>query len=252
MIRAIHLSNDRKRDAQVAFDAQAVSSALRRVLPSGEAPSTIRLVKATADTDRFLAETEDKIALAQSVAEKDPDVNLEITGRILRRTRRIFVDKDYRIVYHVNLFQIVYNPDGTCRERRELAKVPGNINQPTPLRWTGKLYPRQEALRRFAFTRNYQLRHVNGATFDFLYDMARELAEKDAMVLIGAGKKGSDPVLLSRGGQPYRAFLEGRVEGEKYCLLLHLSDIELRNLPDTEATPSAQKNNRSCNSSTTG
>jgi len=29
-------------------------------------------------------------------------------------------------------------------------------------------------------------------------------------------------------GSPYRGFLEGRVDGERYILLLHLSNMELK------------------------
>lgn len=230
MIRAIHLSNDRRRDAQVAFDAQTVAGSVRRVLPSGEEPVSVRLVKTTAAMNRCLREHYDPQQLIEALVEGDPDVDMEVTGRKLRRTRRIFVDKDYEIVYHVNLFQAVFAPDGTERERRELEKVPGNVNRPIPLRWTGRMFPRAEALRRFVFTRSYQVRHVNGATFDFLYDMAAQLDRADAMVMLGAGPKGNDPILLSRGGQPYRAFLEGRIAGERYCLILHLTDIELKGL----------------------
>lgn len=232
MIRAIHLSNDRRRDAEVAFDAQPVASASRRVLPSGEEPVSVRLVKTTAAINRTLSDHYDARQLIDALVGGDPDVDMEVTGRKLRRTRRIFVDKNYRIAYHVNLFQVIFNPDGTEREWRELERVPGNVNRPVPLRWTGRMFPRMEALRRFVFTRSYQIRHVNGATFDFLYDMAAQLHRANAMVVIGAGAKGTDPILLSRGGQPYRAFLEGRVAGEKYCLILHLTDIELKNLQD--------------------
>lgn len=228
MIRAIHLSNDRRRDALVVFDAEPVASTIRRVLPSGEEPAGVRLVKTTASMNRCLRENYDAQQLTEALVSGDPDVDMELTGRKLRRTRRIFVDSDYRIVYHVNLFQVVVNPDGTERERRELAKVPGNVNLPMPLRWTGRMFPRSEALRRFVFTRNYQLRHVNGATFDFLYNMAEQLARADAMVMIGAGAKGMDPIVMSRGGQPYRAFLEGRVDADRYCLILHLTDVELK------------------------
>lgn len=232
MIRAIHISNDRRRDARVAFDARPVVSTLRRVLPSGEEPVGVRVVKFTGAMNRCLREDYDTQELARALSDEDPDVDMEVTGRILHRTRRLFVDGEYGIVYHVNLFQVIRNPDGTERARRELAKVPGNVNGRIPLRWTGRMFPRSEALRRFVFTRNYQLRHVDGATFDLLYDMARELAGKDAMVLVGAGAKGSDPILLSRGGQPYRGLLEGRIEGGKYCLILHLTDIELKGLQE--------------------
>lgn len=234
MIRLIHISNDRKRDAQVVFDARREPSSLRRVLPSGEEPVNVRLVKVTAETDRCLSESYGPEQMIEALAGGDPDVDTEVTGRKLRRTRRLFVDRDYRIVYHVNLFQVVRNPDGSERMRRELAKLPGNVNGRVPLRWTGRMFPRCEALRRFVFTRNYQLRHVDGATFDFLYDMAQELDRADAMVMLGAGAKGNDPILLSRGGQPYRGFLEGRIDGDRYCLILHLSDIELKGAPADE------------------
>lgn len=232
MIRAIHISNDRRRDAQVAFDVERVGSSLRRVLPSGEEPVAVRLVKATVAMNCACSEAFEVQEPAQVLIDGDPDVDIEVTGRKLRRTHRVFVDKTYRIAYHVNLFRVVYNPDGTERERKELNKTSGNVNQSIPLRWTGRLFAKGDMLRSFVFTRSYQLRHVNGATFDFLYDMARQLADADAMVLVGAGKRGTDPILLSRGGQPYRGFLEGRIEGEKYCLILHLSDIELKGLND--------------------
>lgn len=235
MIRAIHISDDRKRDAQVAFDARPAPDTLRRVLPSGEEPLSVRLVKTTSAMNRCLYEHSDLQQLAQRIVNGDPDVDMEVTGRKLLRTRRVFVDRNYEIVYHVNLFQVVMNPDGTERERRELAKTASNVNQQMPLRWTGRMFPREEALRRFVFTRNYQLRHVNGATFDFLYNMARQLAAADAMVMIGAGKRGASPILLNRGGQPYRGFLEGRTDGEKYCLILHLTDIELKGLETVDS-----------------
>lgn len=57
------------------------------------------------------------------------------------------------IVYHVNLFRVVVNPDGTKRERRELAKVPGNVNLPMPLRWTERMFPRVKTNRRNASPR---------------------------------------------------------------------------------------------------
>ena len=47
-------------------------------------------------------------------------------------------------------------------------------------------------------------------------------------MLVGAGPKGNQPLILTRGGQQYRGFLEGRTEGEKYCLILHLSNMELK------------------------
>ena len=58
--------------------------------------------------------------------------------------------------------------------------------------------------------------------------MAKELHDESVMVLIGAGKTGKDPLIFQANGMPYRGFLEGRVDGKKYQLLLHLSNMELK------------------------
>ena len=49
------------------------------------------------------------------------------------------------------------------------------------------------------------------------------------------GSKGRDPLIFQENGSPYRGFLEGRVDGQKYKLLLHLSNLELR-APGAAAT----------------
>ncbi len=44
---------------------------------------------------------------------------------------------------------------------------------------------------------------------------------------VGAGPGGRDPIILERNGLPYRGFLEGRVRGDHYLLVLHLTHLEL-------------------------
>jgi hypothetical protein len=58
--------------------------------------------------------------------------------------------------------------------------------------------------------------------------MASELAQEKVVMLVGAGPKGVDPLVFQANGRPCRGFLEGRVEGERYQLMLHLSDMELK------------------------
>lgn len=53
-------------------------------------------------------------------------------------------------------------------------------------------------------------------------------------MLVGAGKGGKDPLVFRRGSVPYRGFLEGRVQGDRYALLLYLSNAE-RKRPDSVA-----------------
>ena len=88
--------------------------------------------------------------------------------------------------------------------------------------------PKDRIMRMFVFKKSYQVQHVNGLTFDFLYDMAKKLADANAMMLLGGGDKGVGPVVMSNGGTPYRAFLEGRVQGDSYALILRLTNMELK------------------------
>ena len=49
-----------------------------------------------------------------------------------------------------------------------------------------------------------------------------------SVMLLGAGPKSNQPLILRRGSTPYRGFLEGRTQGDKYCLILHFSNLELK------------------------
>lgn len=235
-MRGIHIANEKRRDAEVAFESQTVKSNVRTVLKNGKDKQNVRVLKSTVDMD------EEALAkqfgswneVAQALIDADPELNTEIIGKKLNHTRRLWVGSDDKIAYRVNLFRTVFNPDGSERERQDINKLPGNVNKEFPLKWTGRMFPRKDIIRRFVFTRSYQLRHINGATFDFLYAMAEELHQKDSLVMLGGGKKGNEPILLSRGGQPYRGFLEGRIQEDRYMLILHLTDIELKAPEDDE------------------
>jgi hypothetical protein len=68
--------------------------------------------------------------------------------------------------------------------------------------------------------------------------MAKDLEEKQSLMLVGAGPKSTLPLVFHRGGVPYRGFLEGRTKGATYCLILHLSNMELK-APPQAAVPVA-------------
>jgi hypothetical protein len=106
--------------------------------------------------------------------------------------------------------------------------VASNINGEVPVRWSGRKIPIKDAVRRFSFRRSVQLQHVDGLTYDFLYAMASELEKDKAVMLLGTGEKGAGPLIFQANGRAYRGFLSGQVQGEKYRLLLHLSDMELK------------------------
>ncbi|MCL2490074.1 MAG: hypothetical protein FWF36_05020 [Propionibacteriaceae bacterium] len=234
-MRGIHIANERKRDAEVGFESQPPRRTVSMVMPDGEAATTVKYVKTTADIDRLTADYGDLGGVAQALVDGDPEVDLELVGRPIKATHKIYLTPDGQPAYRVTMTQIVYNPDGTERERRDLSKAESNINAEAAINWSGRKFPKADAVRRFVFTRSYQLRHTSGLSYDFLYDMAKTLQDEDVLMFVGSGAKGQGPLILTTGGEPYRGFLEGRVAGDRYCLTLHLTNIELKSLPKSEA-----------------
>jgi hypothetical protein len=226
----INLSNSKNRDAVVATHSVRIPMKVRWIDEEGRQATTARLLKASLDRDVGVLEKKagglDKVAAALIAG--DPEVDVERYGKFLQGTSRVYVDPDGKIVRKVILQEVIRNPDGTERERRA-KKVPApNTATEVPLKWSGKLMKKKEVYNKFVFAGKMQIVHVNGLTYDFLFGIAKELEEKDSLMLMGAGPKSAQPLVFQRGGTPYRGFLEGRTQGEKYMLVMHLSNMELK------------------------
>ena len=228
-MRKINLSNEQKRDAQVAFGTTFHRPSPLYKTADGSKSISQRSVKTTLATadDSLIEKFGD--SLVDELIKADPEVDMEIFGRKVEGIKRVYLTAKGKVAYGVSLKEHVYLPDGTEKEVRDEIEPQANIAlDGVPVRWTGKLIPREKAMRMFVFKRSYQVQHVNGLTYDFLYAMAKQLAEADAMMLMGGGAKGVEPLVMVLGGTPYRAFLEGRVDGEKYALILRLTNLELK------------------------
>jgi hypothetical protein len=166
----------------------------------------------------------------QALIDGDPEIDIESVGRALPRSSVVYLSADGEALYaSPKEVEVIIDPDGSERERRDPQELASNVNDDAaPVRWTGRKMSKNEAAHRFVFQRSVQLRHVDGLTYDFLYGMARDLAEEDAVVLLGGGAKGNEPLIFYANGSPYRGFLEGRVDQERYQLLLRLSAMELK------------------------
>jgi hypothetical protein len=226
----INIANSAGRDAIVTTESVRSPKKVRWVDEKGRQASSARVVKATIDHGiAALKEEYGELGdVAKALVEGDPEINLETTGRFLRDTSRVYVDQQRQIVHKVAFWEIVHHPDGSERDRRPRKMADPNIAGEIPLRWSGVFVDKAEACRKFVFAGKVQLHHINGLTYDFLYAMAKELEEKNSLMLIGAGPKSNQPLILRRGSTPYRGFLEGRTDGEKYCLILHFSNMELK------------------------
>jgi hypothetical protein len=226
----INITNSKGRDAVIVAGSVNSRQVVRWVDDEGRQAASVRVLKAprTRDIDVLLKEHADLNTVSKLLIEEDPEVDFENTGRFLRETSRVFIDVDGKIVHRVQQWEIIKNPDGTERSRQPKKIVVPNVAGEVPLKWSGVFIKKQEAVRRFVIVNKMQLVHINGLTYDFLFGMAKELEQKDSVMLVGAGPKSNQPLILQRGGAPYRGFLEGRTRGEEYCLILHLSNLELK------------------------
>lgn len=227
-MKTIHLSNEKRRDAAVGMAWGAAKPFARYVHPNGKDFASVKLVRATAATDLSAIEKAND-DVAQALIDGDPEIDAENFGRRLPQLNRVYVDANGSAAYGVTLMEHVFSADGTEKQVRPFAEKQANLNLAQyPLRWTGKTFPRAAAIRKFVFMRGYQIFHVNGLTYDFLYDMAKKLADTDSVMLVGGGEKGTDSLVITDNGSSYRGFLEGRVKGEKYQLILRLTNFEIK------------------------
>jgi hypothetical protein len=224
----INISNPKGRDAVIALEGLVPSREVMYVDEKGDPVHTQKVLKSdtTHDLPELIKKRKTLDKVAKDLIKDDPEVDVETFGMFLADTSRVYVTKN-GIVHAVLEFEVISDPDGNVRDRRPRRKLPQNLNADVPLKWTGKYIKKEEAIRKFVFTNKKQLAHVNGLTFDFLFEMAETLHEKDSLLLVRGGAKGNEPIVMNRGGKQYNAFLEGRIEGDSYCLILHLSNMEL-------------------------
>lgn len=228
---SINLTSSKNRDAVVYTKSVSSSLRVRWLDAKGRPAGNVRVVRATLDRDLdalLAARGGDLAAVGEALVQGDPEVDCERVGGYLRDTSRVYVSPDQKIVHAVAEWDVVKNPDGSIKDRRPHKPTQANVATETPLRWSGKLMKKSEVWNKFVFAAKLQVVHINGLTYDFLYEIARELELKESLLLVGAGPKSNLPLVFHRGGTPYRGFLEGRTQGESYCLILHLSNLELR------------------------
>ncbi|MCB9507792.1 MAG: hypothetical protein H6700_09760 [Myxococcales bacterium] len=228
MPKLIHVVNAANRDARVALHTLRAPPGPRLGLP-GRAVRFRRFVAAGEHgLDDVLARSLGP-DYGQQLVDGDPEIDTEIVGREVARTETVYLSSEGEVLHaSPQIVEVLLDTFGDERERRAPEDVPANVNDALPVRWTGRRLAKRDAVRQFAFRRTLQIRHVDGLTYDYLFAMTRELAESGELVLVGAGPRGRDPLVFQENGLPSRGFLEGRVDGERYMLLLHLSDLELK------------------------
>ncbi len=230
--RKIRLADHRGREATVLLVPRRCPPRPGYTDSSNAPVRFTRLLKAMESTSYAALQRryDDPDSLAQALINGDPEIDLESAGRETGPCDRVHIGADGQPLYSVRMIEVVHDREGNEIDRREPVEMPANLVPDTPPRWSGKLIAKSEAVRCYAFTRAYQVRHTNSLEFDFLFGLARHLEERDVLALVGSGPKGTGPLILERNGTPIKGFLEGRVKGDMYLLVIHLASFELKAL----------------------
>ena len=226
----LHITDDKARDATIQVRGPAHAPARAYVGPAGQAARSARLVKATEGRDyaSLIAQNPDPEAFARALVQGDPEVDMARVGRRVGPVNQVWVGGDGKILYAARRLSVTYDTAGAEVSREDFVDVEATVAEDAALPWTGRLMPVDRVVRSFALGMKLQLQHINGLTFDFLHELARTLQSKERMLVVGAGGKGADPLIFHRNGSKYRGFLEGRADTEGFLLVLHLSNLELK------------------------
>jgi len=232
-LRKIHISNSKSRNTLINFKGITIPAKTKKVDKDLQEIINKKIIKGISSNsfEALQKKYENNLDLiAEDLISTDPEIDIEVTGKFLTPTPRVFINENMRVVYRVNKTEKVFNPKGELIEERNLRQLDANITTDIPLKWSGKMFPIEKAYNKFVFIRTYQLFHDSGLTYDFLFEMAKELQEKKSFLLLGSGKKGIGPAIFQENGTPYRIFLEGRIKGDDYMLLMHLSNLEYKSI----------------------
>ncbi|MFM2392264.1 MAG: hypothetical protein RLZZ546_241 [Bacteroidota bacterium] len=229
-MREIKIANHLKRDAEVLFGGLAKKPVYTLSMADGRIPKNVKILKSdlTRQYETLSFKYGNDEDLAQALIKEDPEIDLKRTGLIITGNQKVLVDEAKKPVYKITANEVIYNPDGTIREEKSYVPKNQNILSDYPVTWTGKYLTIKDTYNKFIFAKKYQITHVNGLTFDFLFNMAKDLHEKQSFMLLAGGPKGNEPLVFQENGRPYRAFLEGRIKDENYLLLMHISNLELK------------------------
>jgi len=230
----IHLAYENIDALLVLIPTHRHKKRIRRT-PSGDEVIRQRyLVFDVNNRNETLSEEENII---QKLKESDDDIDVELAGKYINLTTRIVVNDNFTPVYNYMKYEVLLRPDGTLKERPHQLTL-GNVNQSVPVRITNELIDPKECLMKYFFRKSYFITHTNGLTFKFLYDIAKKLSESGKFARLDAfhpETKKLQPLVLYDNGRKFpRAYIEGKTKGNSYCLILHLSDQELK-IPEIQS-----------------
>ncbi len=169
------------------------------------------------------------------------EVDFEKTGCEIKHLQRFYTDSNGEPANGIWFEETIFDKEGNVKDVHPMEKRQSNVADVTnPLQWTNKYISYETAAKKYVVSQVYKICHVDSLTFDFLYEIARDLEDHNAVMYMGMGEKGDEPVVFREGGKPYRVFLKGATDKNKnaikigsserryFELLLLLSEMEYK------------------------
>jgi len=256
MTKLIWITDPKKRDAQVAAETPPKTEPIKMVGPSGRPVESVKLIKGADNYqyDSILKKLGEPQKVAKALISGDPELDLNNIGRVVDEGRRVWTKLDGAVLYAVRILRRTTATTGEEVEAVDWSDIEASVREDKILQYSGKVsdktgadftkhpfYDPNEVLHKYVMGRAMRLVHVNGLTFDYLFELASTLEKANKLMFIGAGPKGTDPLIFQTNGSPYRGFLEGRTkDGRTFSLILHLTNLELKSVilqaPDADQT----------------
>lgn len=237
----IHISNAKNIDSTVqAFPRRDKTETVRKS-PEGKKVNNVSVALYT-NEHSFIDRIKHDEDLRQTILQSEEDIDLEIIGKTIGNTTSLLLTIDNTLCYNFTEYEIKKDREGNvipCNECGEIycehrikRQTESNVNEEAPIRWIKPIMiDKLEAIKRYSFEKSYIIRHNDGASYEYLYEMARQLHEANQMVLMAPiEEKKPQKVVLRNRGKPFYAFLEGRVneDNKTYLLILHRTTFSLK------------------------
>ncbi len=164
--------------------------------------------------------------ITEALIKSDPEIDVQLIGKPVRIRSLAYLDEQRKPAAHFRLVEEKLTADGIVKETKPYKATEPNIELPVQISSKGN-QTAEDLVQKFVMHKIYQLIHLDGLSFDFLFKLSQEI-QPSGFVRVSGGIKGNEPLILRREGLPTFAYLHGRVDGDKYCCTLHLTHSELK------------------------
>jgi hypothetical protein len=236
----IHITgeNPRENTKLRAFVKFKVKDKIQKT-KNGSEVKTVKLAVVPMN-NKFTEKLKNDQDLYQEFLDEDNEIDLELTGKKVGRTSRLLFSETGKLCYKFKEYEIKKDRQGRivpceicgelyCQHRIKKQTTTNIDDDDKPIVYVRPMtMDKIEAIKMWSFDKSYQIRHVDGLTYKFCYELATKLHESGKMVLMAPIEDNKpQKIVIRNGGIPFYGWLEGRIKDDKYALILHRTTLRI-------------------------